>query len=335
MAHTRLGGVIALILACLLSSVALSQSASAQFAPGGGQAFTFVALGDMPYRLPEDYEKFDRLIAAINALKTPFSIHVGDTKGGSTPCTDAVLTRALEQLQTFERPLVYTPGDNEWTDCHRERAGTVNPRERLAKVRQLYFAQPGLSLGKTPMTVETQARLDPKFAAFVENQRFAHNGVQFVLAHVVGSNNGFEPHDPEAVAEFFTRNAANVAWIDDGFRVARETGAKAVVLAIQADLFDITQKYPAMPRASAFTDTVKAIERGARSFGMPVLLVSGDAHELEIEGFRGTNLKLVPNVIRLQVMGAERVHAVRVLVDPDDPAVFGFFPLVVPQNGPF
>jgi hypothetical protein len=37
-------------------------------------------------------------------------------------------------------------------------------------------------------------------------------------------------------------------------------------------------------------------------------------------------------VTRLQVMGAGEVQAVRVLVDPTDPAVFGFMPLIVPEN---
>ena len=33
------------------------------------------------------------------------------------------------------------------------------------------------------------------------------------------------------------------------------------------------------------------------------------------------------------VYGETLVHAVRVLVDPDSPGVFGFIPLIVPENG--
>jgi hypothetical protein len=33
-------------------------------------------------------------------------------------------------------------------------------------------------------------------------------------------------------------------------------------------------------------------------------------------------------------MGERLVHAVRVLVDPDSAGVFGFVPLIVPENGP-
>src|SRR5581483_3015700 len=156
-------------------------------------------------------------------------------------------------------------------------------------------------------------------AKFVENQRFAKNGCGVIVPQERGSDNGFEAKDPEGAAEFFERNAANVAWIDDGFRLARESGAKAVVVAFQANPSDIRQDGPGLPPASGFVDTLDAIERGARAFARPVLVMWGDAHVLEIKGFRNSRLRPVPNVIQLQLMGAERVHAVKILVDPDSP----------------
>src|SRR5690606_35598316 len=48
--------------------------------------------------------------------------------------------------------LVYTPGDNEWTDCHRSRAGGFDPLERLAALRSLFFAR-GEALGGKPRGV--------------------------------------------------------------------------------------------------------------------------------------------------------------------------------------
>jgi hypothetical protein len=317
--------------ALLALGICLATPASAQTGPN---AFTFVAFGDMPYR-DADVAKVDRLIAAINRVQPAFAIHVGDIKSGSAPCGDADLKRALDQINTVEVPVVYSIGDNEWTDCHRRSAGGFNPRERLARLRQLAFPEPGLSLGKRPMAVETQAQVMPKLAKFVENQRFTKNGVVFIVPHVVGSNNGFEPTDSETAAEFFERNAANVAWIRDGFRVAGEAGAKAVVIAFQANVYDTRQGYPAMPRASGFLDTVQAIAAGAKAFGKPVLVVHGDNHVLELESFKDASLRPVPSTFRLQVPGDTLVHAVRILVDPDMPGVFGFLPLIVPENGPF
>jgi hypothetical protein len=323
-----------IILALAASTFVASSAANAETI-GGVDAFSFVAMGDMPYKLPDDYAKFDALIGAVNAMKPAFSIHLGDIKAGSTPCTDENFKKVFDQMAALNDPLVFTPGDNEWTDCHREKAGKFDPRERLAKVRQMFYPTPGKTLGKTPMDVTSQAVAMPEFSAFVENVRFERNGVVFGTVHVVGSNNGFEPVDPGAVEEFFARDKANLAWIDAVFKQATDTNAKAVVLAMQADVYDIRQAFPEMPRASAYTKTVQAIEKGAKAFNKPVLVIQGDSHELKYENFRGADGKIVPNTMRLVVMGEKYVHAVRVIVDPSAPGVFGIMPLIVQQNGEF
>ncbi len=302
---------------------------------GGGRAFSFVALGDVPYDVPADYAKFDRLIAAVNKVAPAFSIHVGDIKTGWAACTDDVFKKVSDQFQTFEQPLIYTPGDNEWTDCHRNPTDPRDPRERLAKLREMFFARPDRSLGRTPMAIESQGLVMPAYGKYVENARFARNDVLFVTLDIPGSNNGFETIDPQAALEYFDRNRANLAWMADSFRKAKETNARAVVLAFQANLHDIRDTQNTVPPASGFRDTINAIEAEAKAFGKPVLLIQGDYHTLELTGFRNVRMQLVPNVLRLQVMGDTLVHAVRVIVDPDSPGVFGFVPLIVPENGNF
>lgn len=313
------------------ATLAFFATQGAQAQTPGPAAFTFVALGDMPYTIPADYEKFDRLIARINAQKPAFSIHVGDIKSGSSPCTDENFKKVSDQFATFEQPLVYTIGDNEWTDCHREKAGRIDPLERLAKVRSMFFATPGQSLGKNPMPVENQPQVMDRFKATVENARFEKNGVVFATVHVVGSNNNLEAGDAKTAMEFFERDPANVAWIDAAFRRAMETNAKAVVLAWQADVMDIAQRENDVPRSSGFANTIKAVERGSKAFGRPVLVIHGDVHTFEVGSFLDTSRKPIPNVTRLEVMGETKVHAVTVTVDPDSPGVvFGFTPLIVP-----
>jgi hypothetical protein len=315
--------------------IVFSSAAQAAETVGGNRAFSFVALGDMPYNVPADYAKFDRLIAAINRAKPQFSIHVGDIKSGSSACTDAAFKKVYDQFQTFEQPLVYVIGDNEWTDCHRNNENPFDPRERLTKLREMFFAQPNQSLGRSAMPVESEASVLPDFAKYVENMRFSKNDVLFVGLNIPGSNNGFETLDAPAAEEYFERNRANIAWLDDSFRKARETNARAVVLAFQANPYDIRDSNGTIPPASGFFDTINAIERNAKAFGRPVLVLQGDQHTLEVAGFRNTRMRLVPNVLRLQVMGETQVHAVRVIVDPDSPGVFGFVPLIVPENGDF
>ena len=42
--------------------------------------FEFIAFGDMPYSLPNDYKRFENIITQINNQKSVFSVHVGDFK---------------------------------------------------------------------------------------------------------------------------------------------------------------------------------------------------------------------------------------------------------------
>ncbi|MEQ1719094.1 MAG: hypothetical protein ABL907_24425 [Hyphomicrobium sp.] len=317
----------------LAATVFLAGGAAAQ---NGPRTFTFIGWGDVPYAIPGDYAKVDRLIAAMNAVKPVFSIHVGDIKAGNTPCSDEVFGRALGQIQTVEHPVVYSIGDNEWTDCHRADNGKFDPRERLARVRQMFFPKPGQSLGRAPMAVESQALKEPKFSKFVENQRFVRNGVMFVVPHIVGSNNGFEPIDPKAAEEFFERDAANLAWIKDSFAQATASGASALVIAFQANLYDTRRSAgTSIPVTSGFHATIREITAGARAFAKPVLVMHGDQHTLELDMFRDVQLRTVPNVLRLQLWGEGKVHGMRVIVDPDMPGVFSFAPLIVPENGAF
>ena len=309
-----------LVLAAALSLAAAAPAAA--FEVGGPRAFAFVALGDMPYKLPDDYPRFEALIARVNALKPAFTVHVGDIKAGSTECSDANFRKVADEFAMFDGPLVYTIGDNEWTDCHREKAGRFDPNERLNKVREMFFAEPK-SHGKNPIALERQSELMPDMKAwdgkgFVENTRFVSGGVMFVQANIPGSNNNFETRSLDNVREFFARDAANQKWIEAAFEKAAAEKLGALVLSIQADLWDIEQSEPEVPLASGFVKTLKTIEKQAKAFAKPVLVINGDAHFYQVTPFHGTDAKPIANVTRLQVPGEKIVGAVRVIVYPDD-----------------
>ena len=111
--------------------------------PGAGPAerFTFGLWGDMPYAKNGDGPKIPALIADMNADRNlAFTAFDGDTKDGSSPCTDDQYTAAVDRFNRFEAPTVYVPGDNEWTDCHRLNNGGYNNLERLDHVRKVMFA---------------------------------------------------------------------------------------------------------------------------------------------------------------------------------------------------
>lgn len=311
-----------------LAAAALALSLAA---PAMAQPFSFVAFGDMPYTLPADYPKFERLIDAINAERPAFSIHVGDTKSGGSLCSDEIIRRAYDYFRHFQGAVVYTPGDNEWTDCHRAAAGGMDPLERLDFVRRLHFPD-ARSLGAAPITVTRQADVAPEFARYVENARWLHNRVLFATVHVVGSNNNFEPR-PGAPDEYVARNRANLAWIAAAFAEAERISAPALVIAFQANMWEETT--PRFDLSSGFTDTIRALTEGAARYARPVLLIHGDSHLLLIDRplrDRGPRPRPIETAMRLMVMGASEVGAVKVLVDPDSPNPFAFQPMNVREN---
>ncbi len=280
------------------------------------EEFSFIALGDAPYGTPDEvYPPFEALLSAINGESPDLVIHIGDTKSGSTPCSDEMLTDQLAFMNTLAAPVLYTPGDNEWTDCHRPNAGGFDPLDRLAFIRTTYFADPAQSLGGSRAAVESQAA-----AGYPENARMLHKGVLFVTAHVVGSNNNFEVRDPAAVQEFFARDAANVTWLRESFAAAGE--AEALVLAIHADMFEFDWNEfddGTWLRHSGFLNFGTALREEAAAFGKPVLLIYGDSHV-----FRQSRPwpEDAPNLMALEVPGAEQMHAVKITADPAAAGVF-------------
>ena len=292
----------------------------------------FMALGDMPYTVPDDVLRFKRLIARINDLRPAFSLHVGDFKSGSTSCGDESFQRVFDLFARFERPLIYTPGDNDWTDCHRANNGSYDPLERLAKVRSMFFADPHSSLGKQRLTLTSQT-VEPQFSKYVENVRWERAGVIFSTIHVVGSNNNLQ-RDQTAVNEYIERNAANLAWIETTFRHARAIDARAIVFAFHAQpRFD--REPPDADQRSGFNDTINSLKLHAMAFGRPLLIIHGDYHTLVIDRpLMGPNHVRILNATRIMVPGGKEVHGIMVGVDTGDPDIFTFKPVMIPENMP-
>ncbi len=204
----------------------------------------------------------------------------------------------------------------------------MDPIERLAKVRTLFFANPAQSLGREKITLETQSA-DARHAAYIENRRWERAGVVFATLHIVGSNNNLQ-RDQTAVNEYIARNAANLAWLQAAFAAAKERHASALVLAFQADPGWDLDGFD--DRRAGFSDTLNALRSQARAFGKPVLIIHGDRHRFVIDKPLRQNRQLIPNVTRLMVFGDAEVHGVMITVDTDDPDVFSFGTLMVPEN---
>jgi len=321
----------------VLSLAVSTGSASADSAADGSAdtPFTFAVIGDIPYGNAE-IATFPSVVQQINAdPDVQFVDHLGDIKNGSSVCSDAYFQQIKSDFDQFKDPLVYTVGDNEWTDCHRPNNGSYNPLERLAAIRQVFFPRPGWTLGQDSVKVTSQAD-----QGYPENVRYTRADVAFAGLHIVGSNNSMLPWTgntqptPEQTAEVMGRTAAVVQSIRETFDDARRHHNKAVTLLTQADMFDPTVTNPAYADYSAFQPIVEAIAQEAATFHGPVYLLNGDSHVYNddqplaagstwLSFYKMTTA--VPNLHRVTIDGSSNANNyLKVTVDPGSPNVLSW-----------
>ena len=187
---------------------AVAATAAPKAPPG---ALTVAVYGDSPYgntpyapgapsSPPDNHWQRDQSPAFIDTINQDSSvsevIHVGDIHSGKQACTSDYDTDVAALWTAFQKPLVYTPGDNEWTDCHKATSlakpgefggffassaaftgikylaadglttdpstdpcfdySCGNPTDNLSLVRSLFFAHPGQTLGSGTLSVTSQ-----------------------------------------------------------------------------------------------------------------------------------------------------------------------------------
>lgn len=322
----------------------------------GATPVTIAVFGDWPYN-QNLLDNAPQLIDSVNAdKKVSLVMHLGDIHSGSSACTSADILppiatsnpgwnqKVYYQFQQFDKPVVYTPGDNEWTDCHKPKEKSSGaPLKELAALRSLFFARPGHTLGMDVKSVWSQARhYDPAYPAdaqFVENTMWMDGKVLFVTVNMPGSNNDTVPwsgvfSNPAAQdQEVAERTGADIRWLQTAFQMAEKAHAKAVVIGQQADMWD--------PEALAgnelynYTPYVQKLAELALDFGGPVLLLNGDSHVYGADqpladpaSATGKihNTPAVPNLTRITVQGSTNAPAewLRLTIDPRKPRMFSW-----------
>jgi len=294
---------------------------------GGQKPFSIVALGDMPYFLPDDYTKFENVIRFLNTGDQDFNVFIGDIKSSRQDCSDEVYTKMFDYFGQFKKPLIYTPGDNEWTDCGRSATKPSDPEERLSFLRKLFFSDQK-SLGLKKMELVSQTAI-VGFENFVENRYWNYNGVSFGTLHLVGSNNNFDSESKDFNKEFFERAKANAFWLKEIFTKARENNSLGVVLFVHADMFRSVEG------GSGFKGFLKDLKGFTKEYGKPVLLVNGDSHNFLVDKplyIDDKKERTLVNFTRVQVFGEYDMHAVKIKIDPANPGLFEIQQLIIPQS---
>ena len=280
-------------------------------------SFTYAVYGDAPYGVsPTDTSETDATPAFIDAVNADPDVsavvHVGDIHSGKQYCTEAYDRQIAGLWSHFQDPMVYTPGDNEWTDCHKaaEGGGTYNPATRqidfvkdaqgnlvdyaggnparnLGLIRSTFFPKPGATLGSGSLRTISQATAfepaHPEDAAYVENTIWLRKGFVFVTLDIPGgSNNDTDPWygaptmSPEQAAETQQRTAADLRWLDHAFDIASAEHAQGLVLVQQSDMWDLDGK--ATAHVSQYEPIINSLANHTHKFGRPVLALEGDSH---------------------------------------------------------
>lgn len=309
--------------------------------------FTFGLWGDMPYKKAGDDTKLPAVLNSINASDIAFSMYDGDIKDGSSKCTDDIYTDALSLFNSMKKPVVYVPGDNEWTDCHRLNNGGMDALERLSHIRKVMF--PTLnSLGQSTLPLEHQGKLGEKY---VENTRFSYGDVVFVGINMPGSNNNLVLNASACTkksarkaaqcdannAEYLARDEANVAWLTEAFAQAKTKHARGLVVVVQADPgFDLpeTEEFDesTLPEVSGYRYFMTKLAEQTQAFAGEVLFVHGDTHFFKLDKPLFNPMKMLTNFTRLQTFGSPSLHWVKVTVDPASASVFQVEPVIVKQK---
>lgn len=316
--------------ACLgIFSLACSLSVTAE----QKKALSFAIIGDLPYGVKQDERDIDteNLVHQLNTDPSlEWVVHVGDIKTGSSACSDAFLMDRKTRLRNIDLPLVYTPGDNEWTDCHRIPAGGYEPLDRLAKIRELFFLDQRSQADRDALDIVQQSDVQAEHKTYIENYSWYRHGVQFLSMHIVGSLNGTkkygalsaikrtEHHDREVVA----REKAALDWLDYGFKQAKKNNANAMFL--------ITHANPGLERKTdkktkpTFDFFNKALAKQVDKFAGPVVLAHGDSHYARIDSPKLAGRKHSGKFLRLESFGENNNAWIKVTIDPNTTNVFSF-----------
>jgi len=321
----------------------------------GWSPYSIGLWGDLPYSPEQEQTGVPNLIADMNAQRLAFTVHDGDLKQGSnSPCDNALYARSLAYFNALEAPAMFTPGDNDWTDCDRPNNGGFPALDRLDYERSVFFSTP-YSLGQRQLPQEVQA--DALCRGFggtivpcVENRRWTMRGVTYATMNIQGSCNNLCDTAPDP-AEYAARNQAVIQWMREAFAAARNDDSAAIMLISQAnpgwDESDGTRAPRRNPatliqtdgQPDGFREFLLALREEVIQFRRPVAYVHGDSHYFRIDSpFLDAQGRRLENFTRLETFGNNPnngnndVRWVKVNVDARTREVFSYLSQLVPGN---
>ncbi len=337
----------------------------------GPNAFSVALIGDTPYNEP--LSSLYNLRASINEANPAFAVHLGNFKPQNLGlCNDGFFGLMLGEFAQFQIPLIYTPGNSDWSDC----ASNSNPdgwQERLVRLREFYTTHGNITFGQPPhIFLQAQSELFST-REYSENRMWTQNNVMFATVHVVGNNNNLPPAgDTSADAqarrvEFEARQTANRDWMQLVFQEAKRQDNAGIMFFMHADpdwanpaSLGIPSAAGAPPPSNAYTTIVTTLRNESIVFQKPVMVAHASSASTQALAIGEANYvygstdgtdfimdkplehwdedlqrnDMLENFTRVHVFGSKKVHWVKVTVDPDHPDVFLVSPEIVRSNLP-
>jgi hypothetical protein len=263
---------IAFILSCGACSRANAAPARYSFA---------VLAGTM--QSPADEAPTQRLLDAIgNERDLSFIVYDGNLRGPKETCRDSLFDRRQSILEAARPPVIFIPGQYDWTDCGTPAAGSFDPVERLDQLRQTVFAD-APSMGQNPISLTRESEVS-RFRQYRENVRWQLGDTVFIGLNVPGSNNHYLTAGGRN-GEFEDRVIANAFWLEHAAEYAKRRDARAIVVFIQADpdpeRYERPDRFAWLrfarnSRRDGFLELKRSLVKMAQTFRGPVLLIHCD-----------------------------------------------------------
>jgi hypothetical protein len=254
---------IGALCACSCASAAPKQDDAQRFAVIG---HSFIAGGE---------DKLKQAIGETSEKSLAFVVVTG-IKSAAESCVDKLYQQRRELIDDAKRPMIVAPAASDWTDC-KNSAGRSNAIERLARLRELFFAEPQ-SLGAKKIALTRQS-MSPRFRSYPENAHWEVDKVLYATLNVPSNNN----HYLQAAgrnSEYEDRLVANRFWLNRLFAIAKSDHIEAIVLFSEGDLRPFSEPTglrALLPRSGhdGFAEPRRLILGLAKKFDGKVLLVDG------------------------------------------------------------
>jgi hypothetical protein len=256
-----------------LLAAGLLATAFASAAPKPDDAQRFGVIGHS--LAAGDEERLKQAIAETDDKSVSFIVVTG-IKGALEPCSDKLYLKRRDLIDDTRRPVVVALAASDWTDC-KNSAGRSNAIERLARLRELFYAEPH-SLGAKKIELTRQS-LSPRFRGYAENAHWVVGKVLYATINLPANNNHYLPAAGRN-SEYEDRLVANRFWLNRLFAIAKSDKVDAIVLFSEGDLKPFSEPTGlrallrrAAPGHDGFAEPRRLVLSLAQKFKGKVLLI--------------------------------------------------------------